>query len=214
MDSVRSAAIDVVVAKTMSSIADITTDLIGLEYHGRSDNRSTATYFGQNPFSTDGTTGVVWTPWRRAGLASYDQPSDLYVSFDIAGTDPSLYKFRKLVYDLKVYDTLEAFRAAWEAGEITKNPPPVSDDSFLRKDRKGALRDLETRLAPTVLSLDGKRFKVDKENHYVEYLGWKFYLRFDRDIGIQFYDIKLKDERILYELSLQGRFPNKPQANA
>lgn len=147
---------------------------------------------------------MIWTPWRRAGLAPYDQPSDLYVSFDISGTDPSLYHVRKLVYDLKVYETLDDFRAAWAVGEVVKTPPPTTDTEFLRKDRKGALRDLETRLAPTVLSLDGKRFKVDKENQYVEYLGWKFYIRFDRDVGIQFYDIKLKDERILYELSLQG----------
>lgn len=203
-DAVRSAAVDLIAAKTMSSIADITADLLGFEYHGRDDQRSTASYFPQNPFSTDGTTGVIWTPWRRAGLAPYGQISDLYVSFDVAGTDPSLYHFRKLVYDLKVYDTLEDFRSAWENGEVTKNPPPIKDDTFLRKDRQGVLRDLETRLAPTVLSLDGKRFKIDKENQYVEYLGWKFYMRFDRDVGIQFYNIKLRDERILFELSLQG----------
>ncbi|KAM0327066.1 hypothetical protein ACHAQA_006190 [Verticillium albo-atrum] len=202
-DRVRSAAIDAVVVEAMSSIADITIDLVDLAYYGAEDPRTNGTYFLQNPYSTDGTTGVIWTPWRRTGLAPYDQPSDLYVSFDIAGTDPSLYHVRMVVYNLKVYKTLEEFRAAWEAGEIVKSPPPTTDTEFLNKDRKGPVRELEDRLAPTVLALDGKRFRVDKENQYIEYLGWKFYMRFDRDVGIQFYDIKFKDERILYELSLQ-----------
>lgn len=203
MDSVRSAAVDKVVAATMSSIADITQDLTELVYYGSGDPRSTAVYFMTNPFSTDGTTGVVWTPWRRAGLASYGQPSDLYISFDISGNDPSLFHFRMLVYNLKVYKTLEAFRAAWEAGEIEKTPPPAANADFLKKDRKGTKRELEDRMAPTVLALDGNRFRVDKENKYVEYLGWKFYIAFDRDVGISFYDIKLREERILYELAMQ-----------
>jgi primary-amine oxidase len=207
IDKVRKAAIDSAVAKAMSQIADITADLIDVVYYGSSDPRSTAAYYVQNPFSTDGTTGVIWTPWRRAGLAPYDQPSDLYVSFDIAGTDPSLYHIRKIVYNLKVYETVEEFRSAWESGNMFKSPAPAKDADFLRKDRRGTIRELEDRLAPTVLTLD-KRYKIDKENKYIEYLGWKFYMRYDKDVGIQFYDIKLKDERIMYELSLQGLSKN------
>lgn len=59
VDSVRSAAIDGVVAEAMSSIADITADLVDFEYHGRGNESSTAAYFVQNPFSTDGTTGKL-----------------------------------------------------------------------------------------------------------------------------------------------------------
>ncbi|KAK8091304.1 hypothetical protein PG994_000809 [Apiospora phragmitis] len=90
-----------------------------------------------------------------------DQPSDLYVSFDIAGTDPSLYRLRMIVYDLVVYNSTDDFRAAWSAGEITKTPDPTTNDSFLNKDRVGTVRDLEDRFAPTVLALQGKRYRVD-----------------------------------------------------
>jgi primary-amine oxidase len=44
---------------------------------------------------------------------------------------------------------------------------------------------------------------VDRQEQYVEYLGWTFYMHFDYDVGVQFYDIKFKGERILYELLLQ-----------
>jgi len=203
-DGPRSQAIDTIVVKTMSEIADITIDLTGIAYYGSNDPRTNATYFVQNPASTNGNHSFIWIPWRITGLAPYDRPADLYVSFDISGTDASLYHMRMILYNMVIYRSLEEFRAAWEKGEIKKSPPPTIKTDWLKKDRKGPIRDLEDRLAPTVLELDGKRYKTDSDNRYVEYLGWKFYTSFDRDVGIQFFDIKFKDERILYELALQG----------
>ncbi|KAF2415597.1 copper amine oxidase [Tothia fuscella] len=174
-DGVRSKAIESIVVKTMSSLADITIDLCGFAYYGAADERTNASYFAHSPGSLDGSSAMIWTPWRRAGLAPYTQPSDLYVSFDVSGTDSSLYFMRMIVYNLVVYTSLDDFREAWTSGNITKTPPPP----------------------------EGKRYKVDNDNKYVEYLEWSFYTRFNRDVGIQFFDIKYKGERILYELSLQ-----------
>lgn len=202
-DGPRSDAIEAIVASTMSSMADITQDLLGMAYYGENDNRTDMEYFPGNPGSTDGSTGILWLPWRRAGLASYDRPSDLYVSYDFSGTDGSLYFLRMIVYNMVVYQSIAEFREAWASGNITKTPPPTMDTTFLKKDRFGPTRDLENRLAPTIVEPEGKRYKVDLENRYVEYLGWQFYTRFDRDVGIQFYDIKFKNERVLYELTLQ-----------
>lgn len=217
-DAPRQRAVEAIVASTMTSIADITLNLTGLAYYGSDDNRTNAEYFVQNPYSTDGTTGVTWLPWRRRAPNPWDQPSDLYVSFDIAGTDASLYHLRMIVYNLVVYNSTDEFRAAWSAGEITKTPNPTTDDSFLNKDRTGSVRDLEDRFAPTMLTLDGNRYRVDKANNYLTYMGWSFYTRFDKDVGIQFYDIRFKGESILYELSLQGKhysllLPMSPKAD-
>ncbi|KAK8011681.1 hypothetical protein PG990_010646, partial [Apiospora arundinis] len=203
LDKPRQRAVEAIVASTMSTIADITMDLTGLAYYGSSDNRTNSEYFIQNPYSTDGTTGVLWLPWRRLAKAPWDQPSGLYVSYDIAGTDASLYYLRMIVYNLVVYNSTDDFRAAWSAGEITKTPEPTTNDSFLDKDRTGPMRDLEDRFAPTVLTLDGNRFRIDTDNNYLTYMGWSFYTRFDKDVGIQFYDIRFKGESVLYELSLQ-----------
>ncbi|KAK8079437.1 hypothetical protein PG997_007255 [Apiospora hydei] len=202
-DAPRRRAVEAIVTKTMSSIADVTLDLTGLAYYGTDDNRTNAVYFVQNPYSTDGTTGVTWLPWRRLAQNPWDQPSDLYVSLDITGTDPSLYHLRMIVYNLIVYNSTDAFRAAWAAGEITKTPKPTTNDSFLNKNRTGTIRDLEGRFAPTMLTLDGNRYRVDVVNNYVTYMGWSFYMRFDKDTGVQFYDVRFKGESVLYELSLQ-----------
>jgi len=190
----------------MSNIADITLNLTGLVYYGQDDERTNSVYFVQNPTSMDGSKATFWAPFRKAGLAEYDRPSDLYVNFDVSGTDVSTYKMLMIVYNLVIYTSVQDFRDAWTAGKITKTPNPSDDGSFLRKDRAGPIRELENRFAPTMLPLGGKRYKLDEESNYIEYMGWKFYTRFTRDVGIQFFDIKLKGERILYELSLQGRF--------
>lgn len=45
--------------------------------------------------------------------------------------------------------------------------------------------------------------EVDHDNKYIEYLGWTFYTRFDKDVGVQFYEVYFKGEKIFYELALQ-----------
>ncbi|KAM0277445.1 hypothetical protein ACHAQH_005810 [Verticillium albo-atrum] len=47
---------------------------------------------------------------------------------------------------------------------LLQNPYSTDDTEVLKKDSEGPIRELEDRLAPTVLALDGKRSKVDKEN--------------------------------------------------
>lgn len=188
----------------MSSIADITQDLMNITYYGASDARSNCQYFISKPSSVNGSEVIVWLPWRLNGIAPFDQMMDFYISFDISGTDQSLYSMRMIVCNLVVYTSVEQFREGWASGKILKSPITTSDDSHLRKDRKGPLRELESRFAPTSLELDGKRYKVDTENRYVEYLGWTFYTRFTRNVGISFFDIRFKGERVIYELSLQG----------
>lgn len=201
----RAAAVEELVAREMTAIADITLDLLGLAYYGMADSRTTLTYFLTNPFSMDGTKALGWSSWRRRRLAPYEQQTDLQIRWDISGTDPSLYSLNMVVYNNVVYKGAAEFRAAWVAGKIEKRPLMPEDSSFIRKDRKGPVRDLEDRMAPVIVEPEGKRYKIDAENKYFEYLGWKFYVRVDKDVGVQFYDVKFKDERILYELSMQGQ---------
>ncbi|KXJ88365.1 copper amine oxidase [Microdochium bolleyi] len=204
-DGPRAAAIDKFIAKEMTAMADITLDVFGLAFYGTEDNRTTFSYFVTNPYSRDGTQGLGWSMWRRGGntIASYAQPTDLNIRWEIGGTDPSLYKLDMIVYDNKIYRSAAEFRSAWKAGDLTIRPKLTGDSAYVYKDRKGPVRDLENRMAPTTIEPDGKRYKLDTKNKYIEYMGWKFYTRFDHDVGLQFYDVKFKDERVLYELSMQ-----------
>lgn len=187
----------------MVEMADITNNLLGMAFYGKDDDRSTMTYMLNSPNSRDGTQSIAWSSWRRSGLAISLQPTDLYIAWDFSGTDPSHYRMTMLVYNNVIYHSVDEFREAYEWDKVEKLPLLPTDESWIRKDRKGKPRDMEYRMAPTISETEGKRYRVDDENRYVEYLGWTFYTRFDQDIGIQFYNIKFKDEQILYELSLQ-----------
>lgn len=65
------------------------------------------------------------------------------------------------------------------------------------------VRDLEERLAPSTLEIGGKRYRLDRDNRYVEYMGWSFYMSFSHTLGVMFHDIRVGDDRILSELSMQ-----------
>ena len=214
VDPVRTAAIDDLLNATLSQIADTTIDLLDMAFYGTGDPRTNMTYFTTSPSTGDGQKALIWSPWRRLGIEPWDQPSDLYIQFDISGTDTSLWKALKVVYNLELYNSVEDFESAWKTGKITKTSPPAIDIEFLYKNKTGPTRELEDRLAPTVLSLDGNRFKIDEQNQYVEYFGWSFYMRYYYDVGVQFYDVKFKGERILYELSLQGTIVVHPASGS
>ncbi|KAL6160555.1 hypothetical protein ACJQWK_02314 [Exserohilum turcicum] len=206
VDGPKSDAIEPLVVSIMSSISDITKALFqGAAYYGSDDPKTNLTYTSGDPTSFDGTSAFQHLMFRFPGTASYMTPLDFFLSLDTTGTDPSLYSLKGFVTNEKFYPSIEALRAAFEAGEIAMEYDQTMDADWAMVDYKPELgvRDLEERLAPSTLEIGGKRYKLDKENRYVEYMGWSFYMSFSRTLGIRFYDIKFKGERILYELSMQ-----------
>lgn len=143
--------------------------------------------------------------FRIPGPASYLTPLDFFLIIDCTGTDASLYSMRGFVTGEKFYPTIEALRKAFDAGELGMQYDQTLDADWALVDYKPELgkRDLEERLAPSTLEIGGKRYRIDEPNHYVEYMGWSFYIAFTRSLGVKLYDIRFKGERIIYELSMQ-----------
>jgi primary-amine oxidase len=205
-DGPRSSATDPLIASIMSNISDITAALFqGGVYYGSRDERSNLSLTSGTPLSFDGTSAFRNIMFRFPGPASYMTPLDFFLLLDCTGTDPSLYKLKGFVTNEKLFPTISALRTAFEAGELAMEYDQSLDADWALVNYKPELgkRDLEERLAPATLEIGGKRYKLDKENQYVEYMGWTFYMSFSRTLGIMFYDIKFKGERILYELSMQ-----------
>ncbi|CAI6331895.1 unnamed protein product [Periconia digitata] len=218
-DGPRNKASDPLVASIMSNISDITAALFqGGVYHGSNDNRTNLVLTWGVPMSWDGTQAFRNVMLKFPGPANYLTPLDFYLLLDVTGTDASLYSMRGFVTGEKYYPTTEALRAAFVAGELAMEYDQTLDASWALVDHKPEMgvRDLEDRLAPSSLEIGGKRYRVDEENQYIEYMGWSFYMSFSRTLGIMFYDIKFKGERILYELSMQEAMAqyggNQPKA--
>jgi primary-amine oxidase len=205
-DAKRSAASEPLVIEVMTSIADITAALFqGGVYYGSGDNRTNLTSTSGTPLSFDGTQTFRNIMFRFPGPASYMTPLDLFIQIDCTGTDSSKYFLKGIVTNEKFYPSVKSFRNAFFAGELAIDYDQTLDASWALADGKTDLptRPLEDRFAPSSLELGGKRYKVDKKERYVEYMGWTFYITFTRTVGIMFFDIRYKGERVLYELSLQ-----------
>ncbi|KAF2497656.1 primary-amine oxidase [Lophium mytilinum] len=205
-DSQRSAATEPLIVLVMTELADITSALFqGAVYYGSSDERTNLSLTSGTPASYDGTQAFRNIMFRFPGPTTYMTPIDFFLLIDCTGTDSSLYFLKGIVTNERFFKTTEELRAAFEAGELGYDYDQTLDADWALVDYKPELgvRALEERFAPSSLELGGKRYKLDKERKYIEYMGWSFYLSFTRTLGIMFYDIKFKGERILYELSLQ-----------
>lgn len=81
--------------------------------------------------------------------------------------------------------------------------PTAEEESWAGRQRRGAKRDLDERAGPRQVSFNGPRYRVDKDNQWVSWMGWSFYLSFARDMGMSLWDVRFRGERILYEVSPQ-----------
>ncbi|EXF84124.1 copper amine oxidase [Colletotrichum fioriniae PJ7] len=204
-DGPRLVATEPLLVSIMSNITDITSELIGGVYYGLSDNRTTLTSTSGTPLSYDGTQAFRTVMFRYPNTATYLTPLDFSVMLDVTGTDASQYKLRGIVTNEKFFPTIAALRSAWEAGELKEQfkQSRTPDWGLLDYKPEMGVRDLENKLAPQSLEVGGKRYKVDEEQKYIEYMGWSFYTSYSRTLGLMYYDIRFKGERVIYELSLQ-----------
>ena len=76
----------------------------------------------------------------------------------------------------------------WKNG--TLKPEPTADLSdWASRSIKGQRRDLDDRAGPRSVAFDGPRYRVDREQGYVTWMGWTFYTSFERDMGLHLWDM-------------------------
>ncbi|OBR12715.1 Amine oxidase [Colletotrichum higginsianum IMI 349063] len=204
-DAAREAATEPLLVSVMRNISDITSELIGGVYHGMGDNRTTLHTTSGTPMSYDGTQAFRTVMFRYPNAAAYLTPLDFFVMLDITGTDASRYRLRGIVTNERFFPTTAAIRAAWVEGGLKKQFKQTRNPDWAFLDYKSELgaRDLEHKLAPQSLEIGGKRYKIDEEEKYIEYMGWSFYTSYSRTLGLMYYDIRFKGDSVIYELSLQ-----------
>ncbi|KAE9386715.1 amine oxidase catalytic domain-containing protein [Gymnopus androsaceus JB14] len=156
------------------------------------------------PFSFDGKRRRTWLSWRKNLPGSFLHPVGFYLYVDISGTDPSLWKVLKTVYNSQIFYSMDDFLSAYRNGTLIRLPshPDTEDYSWSTRKRVGEPRDLDHLPGPRSVSFAGLRFRVDRATQYISWMGWGMYLAFDRDMGLSLRDIRLKGERIIYEVSL------------
>lgn len=108
----------------------------------------------------------------------------------------------QVVYNHQVFPSSEAFLEAFNNGTLIRIPKgsEINDLSWTTRKRVGPKRDLDHLPGPRSVSFAGLRYRVDRAQQYVSWMGWSMYIGFDRDMGLSLWDINLKGERIIYQV--------------
>ncbi|PWW73068.1 amine oxidase catalytic domain-containing protein [Tuber magnatum] len=182
-----------------ANMSDITLDLLGTDYRNSS-------LWGIDPLWEENGRIISWTQFWSYPTGSYDSstllPQGLYLKIDITGRDWQGWRLLNILYDNKLYKSVDEFRAAWMSPGFRKLAKQV-DGQWTGTDQAGTAPPLDMGSPPIQIQPDGQRFAVDKDAKYVEWMDFAFYIGFRRDTGVNLYDIKYKGKRIIYELGLQ-----------
>ncbi|KAF8514971.1 amine oxidase catalytic domain-containing protein [Gautieria morchelliformis] len=188
----------------MHQMAEATRDLFGAVAYGLPNDTLVAA--ASAPFSFDGSFRRMWISWKRNVPGSWLHPVDFYQYVEASGADPSQWKLLKIVYNDQIFPTVDSFLDAFYNGTLKRrphSPEQGKDDSWSSRKRVGPPPDLDHLPGPRSVSFAGLRFRVDRELQYISWMGWGLYLGFNRDMGLSLWDVRLRGERIIYELSPQ-----------
>ena len=181
----------------------------GFCYHNCTNKR--LKFRPQTPFGKREYERTTWLQFFRdhdSVEGGYLHPVDFQLYIDFPWSDVSKWEIKKVYYNGRTVDTIDDLLFQYNSGNILKSfiPSPQFANSgekplFSSLERRGIPQPQKPMRAPRMFEPDGKRFSVS--GRHIKYMGWSFDFRIDSVSGPQLFDIRFKDKRIIYELSLQ-----------
>ena len=113
------------------------------------------------------------------------------------------------MYHDQIFRSIQSFLESFNNGTLIRRPEqadPKVDYSWPERQRKKHDRDLDHLPGPRSVSFAGLRYRVDRERQYISWLGWGLYLGFDRDMGLNLWDIRFRGERLIYQVDMSFFF--------
>nr|XP_020479158.1 primary amine oxidase, liver isozyme-like isoform X3 [Monopterus albus] len=138
----------------------------------------------------------TWVSFFREMSGMYIHPVGLEVLINHESLNASMWKVERLFYNGQYFDTVEELREKYNAGSVKKIVYKEPSDYGSLKPRNKTLQ-----VSPQLFYAEGKRYSVSK-NH-VLYLDWSFAFGLSSLTGMRVFDVRFKNERIAYELSVQ-----------
>ncbi|KAK7427647.1 hypothetical protein QQZ08_005922 [Neonectria magnoliae] len=186
-----------------TQIKDITKKLLNGTATGADDD--SLLIAGSDPLIHSGGRVYQWNEFYSAHTGEFFSetvlPTSLQFKVDITGRDPSKWKVVGWYYDGNYWPTTAAFRKGSKT--LTRKPGPNVDGSWTSTDQAGDKLPRDHLYPPISVQPDGPRFGVDREENYVEWMDFSFYISNHKEVGMQLHDIKYKGERLIYEFGLQ-----------
>lgn len=157
----------------------------------------------QGPFGKTSDERTTWLQFTRDLEGESLNPVDFQLYIDFPGSDVSKWKVNKVYYNGQTFNTVDdlLFQYNKQNAILKSSIPAPQTPLFSSYDRSGIPQSQKARRAPRMFEPDGKRFSVS--DRHIKYMEWSFDFRMDSVSGPQLFDIRFKDKRIIYELSLQ-----------
>ncbi|XP_061837673.2 retina-specific copper amine oxidase [Nerophis lumbriciformis] len=138
----------------------------------------------------------TWVSFFRNMSGMYIHPVGLEMLVNHESVDASDWTVDKLLYNGQYFDTVEELRDKYSAGSVRRIVyQEVADYGSLKP------RNTPLQLGPLQFYAEGKRFSVS--GNHVLYLDWSFAFGLSSLTGMRVFDVRFKEERIIYELSVQ-----------
>jgi Copper amine oxidase, enzyme domain len=135
--------------------------------------------------------------WKNGTLVRFPQPSLEPEAWDWAS--------RIRPYTLNTTTASESSDPTLENSELGDGKKGDTKKGKHEKDTRriqAPPRDLDHLPGPRQVSFAGKRFRVHEGQRHVTWMGWSFYTGFDRDMGVNLWDVRFKGERVVYQVCL------------
>lgn len=129
-------------------------------------------------------------------------PQGLYAHLEINGFDEAQWEINGWYYDGILYNSTAAFHQEWKAGKVQKTLPNRGGHWT---ESEPEAQGIAGRDEPSPLTIQpyGPRAQIDEKENYVSWMGWEFYLAFSGVTSLSLFDIRFREERIMYELAFQ-----------
>ena len=129
-------------------------------------------------------------------------PQGIYAKVDARSTDPKDWAVGQFYYNGNLYDSEDDFRLALQQPNFVRTPSNLDGSWTDTEDFKSQPSGRE--LPPPVsVQPYGPRYKLDREQQYVSWFGFEFFISTAQATGLTLFDIRFKGQRVMYELGLQ-----------
>lgn len=144
--------------------------------------------------------------WFAYDLEFYTlHPLDFQFLVDTTDSDPGQWEIQKIFYANQLFQSIDELLEKYSGNVINKTrttfPVLPTEDQYSAVYLRGVPVPHETRPPPQQVQPAGPRYTVS--GNLVQYMDWRFNLRVSPTFGAQFFDIRYKGDRIIYELSMQ-----------
>lgn len=138
----------------------------------------------------------TWISFFRDMSGMYIHPVGFEVLVNHESVNESNWRVERVLYNGQYFNSVEELKDKYDKDGIKRITYKETPDYGSLKPRRKPLQ-----LGPQLFNAEGKRYSVS--NNHVLYMDWSFAFGLSSLTGMRVFDVRFKNERILYELSVQ-----------